>query len=78
MLKREVYLSKGIADRFTAEELSVEELVAELKSQQVDISAVSETDVISISPIHVDVNAVDGIELNVDAVRKTKQHYTDA
>jgi leucyl-tRNA synthetase len=78
VLKREVYLSKGIADRFTAEELSVEELVAELKTQGVDISAVSETDMISVSPIHVDVNAVDGVELNVDAARKTRQNYADA
>ncbi|MHA4843714.1 leucine--tRNA ligase [Flavitalea antarctica] len=78
VLDREVYLSKGIADRFTGEELSVEELVAELKRQDVDISAVSETDVISISPIHVDVNAVDGVELNINAARKTRHNYADA
>jgi leucyl-tRNA synthetase len=78
VLSREVYLSKGIADRFTAEELSVEELVEELKRQDVDISAVSETDVISISPIHVDVNAVDGVELNINAARKTRHNYSDA
>lgn len=78
VLDREVYLSKGIADQFTAEELSVEELVAMLKTQGVDISAVSETDVISISPIRIDVNAVDGIELNVDLARKTRHNYEDA
>jgi leucyl-tRNA synthetase len=78
VLSREVYLSKGIADRFAAEELSIADLVEELKGQGVDISAVSETDIISVSPIHVDVNVVDGVELNINAARKNRQNYVDA
>ena len=78
VLDREVYLSKGIADQFTAEEISVDDLKEELRTQGVDISNVSESDVISISPIHVDVNAVDGVELDINAVRKTRHNYSDA
>jgi len=75
---REVYLSKGLADSFTAEELTLSELVAQLKSQGAVTGDVDNSDIVIISPIHMDVNAVDGLELDIEKARKTRQNYADA
>ena len=78
LLHKEVYVSKGIADGWSAENVSREELVSLLNEEGLSVAPLSETDVVTISPIHVDVNAVDGIELNIAAARKTRQNYEDA
>ncbi|RYZ30716.1 MAG: leucine--tRNA ligase [Chitinophagaceae bacterium] len=78
VLNKEVYVSKGIADGWSAETVSREELAELVNEAGLTISPISETAVVTISPIHVDVNAVDGIELNIAAVRRTRQNYEDA
>ncbi|RYG03941.1 MAG: leucine--tRNA ligase, partial [Chitinophagaceae bacterium] len=78
VLNNEIYVSKGLADRYNAEELSGAELIAEVKSQFAALPAVNDDDAIAINPIHIDVNAVDGVELDVEAARKTRHNYVNA
>ncbi|MET0298865.1 MAG: class I tRNA ligase family protein [Flavitalea sp.] len=78
VLNNEIYVSKGLADRYNAEELSFSELIAEVKSQFAALPAIDAGDTIAINPIHIDVNAVDGVELDVEAARKTRHNYVNA
>ena len=76
----EVYVSKGLVDRYENNELSDFELLQEINKQQLvfpDIKEGMKYD-ITFTPVRVDVNYVDGIELEIDNIRNWRQDYKSA
>ncbi|MFI5193023.1 MAG: leucine--tRNA ligase [Chitinophagales bacterium] len=77
----QIFISKGIIDRISSKDSpDQEELMASLR----DILAANFPDIQMISnqvefnPLHVDVNLVDGTELDIAAFKKSKDEYAQA
>lgn len=76
----DIYISYGLVQKFQGEELSPKEILDLVKSnlpQQIKLND-EENIKVHLSPIHVDVNIVDGIELDVAEFRKWKPEYKNS
>jgi len=77
-----IFISKEIVDKFNNKESSEQDMF-DLITSTFPNYVKSDTYVggsyrISITPIHVDVNIVDGIELDINAFKKSKPEYANA
>jgi leucyl-tRNA synthetase len=77
-LHTEIYISKGLWERFQNEDLTAKELMQEITAQGHTLQDIVDSDNFTISPIHVDINYVDGIELSIEQVRKARPNYASA
>jgi len=69
----ELYISAGIVKKYFSGDMSEKELIDFINDSGIyKVEPVSEDSRIKISKLHVDVNLVDGYELNIDAVLKWK------
>ncbi len=68
------YLTHGFLSKETLEDWLNERFNLGWKGLSVDPSA----GILAITPIHVDVNIVDGVELDIDAFKKSKPEYANA
>lgn len=73
-----VFISKDIVDRIESGDNSAIELVKEHLKKIYSHRDVGEVYDIEYVPIHVDVNIVDGIELDIEAFKKWREEYKDA
>ncbi|HYK44022.1 MAG TPA: DUF559 domain-containing protein, partial [Parafilimonas sp.] len=76
LYKRQVFISKNLYDTFR--DNSTQELIKEFLSGEYKNFTATVDDLEPPTPIHVDVNIVDGVELDMDAFRKWKSEYKDA
>jgi leucyl-tRNA synthetase len=76
----DVYISYGYVQKFRGEELSPEDILALVKKafpEQIKLKDEEKVKV-HLSPIHVDVNIVDGIELDIAEFRKWKPEFMNS
>ena len=76
----EVYVSKGLVDQLENKELTAFELLSVINTQQLYFPDLKQ-DIqyhISFTPVRVDVNYVDGLELEIDNIRAWRQDYKNA
>lgn len=75
-----VFVSKSFADKYLEAGYLTEELAVKLSEAfpelDIDVDALNEN--AKVSPLHVDVNIVDGFELDIDAFRKWKSEFNHA
>jgi leucyl-tRNA synthetase len=75
-----VFVSVGVRDKFIKGEMSFTELYKKLKAVRPSLpdNVIDDILTISFNSIHVDVNIVDGLELDTEAFIKSKPDYANA
>jgi len=75
-----IFISKNLADRLSSDSsLEVLEMIGEKISKFFKREVISSNIIVELNPIHVDVNIVDGVELDIEAFKLARNgEYADA